>query len=55
MRLAARGTRDLDDDGATEIRDADLADALRRQARKVHVQAVLLAAAATAVALVLPL
>ena len=47
--------RDLDDDGATEIRDADLAEALRRQARKVHVQALLLAAGVTAILFVLPL
>ena len=55
MRLASRGTRDLDDDGAREIRDADLVAALQRQARRLHVQAALLAVAATALALVLPL
>jgi len=38
-----------------DIRDDELAAALRRQARKLHVQALLLAAAATALVLLLPL
>ena len=55
MRLASRGTRDLDDDGSQEIRDEDLVAALRRQARKVHAQALIIAALATGALLVLPL
>ena len=55
MRLASRGTRDINDDGTTEIRDADLVAALRRQARKLHVQALILAALATGVVLITPL
>lgn len=55
MRLASRGTRDLDDAGDTESLDADLAAALRRQARKLQAQALLLAAPVTAVVFVFPL
>ena len=46
MRFAARGARDMDD-GAREVRDARMAEALRRQAGRVHLHALLLAVAAT--------
>ena len=40
MALAARGARDLDDgDGVRAIDDTDVATALRRRARRIHVQA----------------
>ena len=55
VRLASRGVRDLDDEQASEIRDDELAGALRRQGRRLHVQALLLAALLTAIVFLTPL
>lgn len=46
VRLAARGAREFGD-GVSEHRDAALADALRRKARRLHVVAFTTAAGAT--------
>lgn len=53
MRLAARGRRDLDT-GPDVIGDPWLVAQLRRQAREIHLQSVLAAAAATGLTLLLP-
>lgn len=53
MRLAARGARETDA-GEVTIADAWLAGQLKRQAREVYVEAVLLAITLTGVVLVLP-
>lgn len=47
MGLAARGLRDLDD-GVRSIDDASELAQVRRQARKVHIQALVVAAAVAA-------
>lgn len=52
MRLAARGLRDLDG-GAEPVRDAAERAAVARQARRVHVRALLTALAVTIVYLIL--
>lgn len=49
MRLAARGTRDRDD-GEERIGDDAERAALRRRARHVHIQSVLLAIFGTLIA-----
>jgi hypothetical protein len=49
VRLAARGTRDLDG-GEEPVEDAAKHAALRRRAREVHVQSLLLATFGTVVA-----
>ena len=53
MRLAARGRRETDG-GEEAIGDPVLVRALRRQAREVHVESLLVAAALTGLALLLP-
>ena len=53
MRLAARGRRETDT-GDEPIDDPWLVAQLRVQAREIYVQSVLVAAALTAVALLLP-
>ncbi|MBI2014141.1 MAG: hypothetical protein HYS77_01150 [Candidatus Rokubacteria bacterium] len=53
MRLAARGRRQTYD-GEEAIRDPVLARTLRRQAREVHVESLLVGAALTGLALLLP-
>jgi len=50
VHLAARGTRD-DDSCTTPVTDAGERDALRRQARGVHVRAMALAVGGAAVAI----
>jgi hypothetical protein len=55
VRLASRGTREDDQGESHTIDDAALADALRRQARRIHVQSLLLALFATGVCLIIPL
>ena len=50
MRLAARGARDLDD-GETPIPHSAERAVIRRQARRVHAQTVVIAVALTALAL----
>lgn len=47
MRLAGRGLRNMDT-GEEAVTDADELAALRRQARKVHLEAVALAVVLTA-------
>jgi hypothetical protein len=49
VRLAARGTRDLDE-GEVPVTDEADRSALRRRARDVHVKALLLATFGTALA-----
>ena len=51
MILGARGARNLDR-GEEKIRDVAFEAALRRRARRVHLEAVLLAAALTALVFV---
>ena len=46
MILAARGARNLDG-GEERVNDSDLAAELRRQAKRIHVKAVLTAALLT--------
>lgn len=53
MRLAARGRRETDG-GEEAIGDPVLARTLRRQAREVHVESLLVGAALTGLALLLP-
>ena len=53
MRLAARGRRETEG-GEEAIGDPFLARALGRQAREVHVESLLVAAALTGLALLLP-
>ena len=53
MRLAARGRRETEA-GDEPITDPWLVSQLRQRAREVYLQAVLLAAALTAVAVLLP-
>ena len=53
MRLAARGRRDLDG-GEEVVEDPFLLAQLRRQAREVHVEALLAGAALTGLALLIP-
>ena len=49
MRLAARGTRDLDD-GEERVDDEAERAGLRRRARDVHIQSLLLASFGTVLA-----
>jgi hypothetical protein len=53
VRLAARGTRNLDD-GEQRIDDPGLLARLRARGRRIHVESVLLAAALTGLALAIP-
>jgi hypothetical protein len=53
VRLAARGTRDLDD-GERPIDDPGLVTRLRARARRVHLESLLLASALTGLALAIP-
>ncbi len=53
MRLAARGARDPDG-GEEGVADAFLVAQLRRQAREVHVESLLVGAVLTGLALLLP-
>lgn len=53
MALASRGQRDLDT-GPEAIADAAELAQVRRQARKVHVKSILVAAALAALALMIP-
>lgn len=53
MRLAARGVRDLDG-GEERVEDLVMLDQLSRQAREVHIEAALLGAALTGLALLTP-
>ncbi len=53
MRLAARGARDLDG-GEEAVVDPFLVAQLRRQAREIHVESLLLGAALTGLALLIP-
>ena len=53
MRLAARGARESDA-GEAAIADAWLVGQLKRQAREVYLEAVLLALTLTGVVLILP-
>ncbi len=53
MALASRGQRDMDS-GPETITDAAENDQLRRQARKVHVKALLVTAALVALVLMVP-
>lgn len=53
MVLASRGLRDMDT-GPEAIADASEIAQVRRQARKVHTRALLVAAALVVVAVVLP-
>ena len=46
MILAGRGARNLDG-GAEQVNDSDAATELRRQAKRIHVKAVLTAALLT--------
>ena len=55
MRLASRGTRENDDGDVAKVDDEANADALRRQARRLHVQSLVVAAIATVVLVLLPL
>jgi hypothetical protein len=53
VRLAARGTRNLDD-GERTIADPGLVARLRARARRVHVESLVLAGVLTALALAIP-
>ncbi len=53
MALASRGQRDLDTGPEAVVGAAELAQ-VRRQARKVHVKSLVLAAALVALALMIP-
>jgi hypothetical protein len=53
VRLAAQNQRNMDDGPQTITDPAELAQ-VRRQARRVHIQSFVLAAAATALVLMLP-
>ncbi len=53
MRLAARGRRDLDG-GEDLVADPWMVAQLKRQAREIHVESVLLGAGLTGLALLIP-
>ncbi len=53
MRLAARGRRDLDG-GEDVVADPWMVTQLKRQAREIHVESVLLGTALTGLALLIP-
>jgi hypothetical protein len=53
VRLAARGRRDLDG-GEDVVRDPWVVAQLQRQAREIHGESVLLGAALTGLALLIP-
>lgn len=53
MRLAARGRRDLDG-GEDLVTDPWMVTQLKRQAREIHLESVLLGAGLTGLALLIP-
>lgn len=53
MRLAARGARDLDD-GEQAVNEPFMVAQLRRQAREIHIESVLLGVALTGLVLLMP-
>jgi len=55
VRLAARGTREDDDGETRELHDATQAAAIRRQARRLHIHSLIVAALITGSVILLPL
>jgi hypothetical protein len=53
VRLAARGARETEH-GEEAVADRFLVEQLRRQAREIHVESLLVAAALTGLALLIP-